>query len=258
MQNRKIARLLFLASLAIVAILTGCPPPESIQPSGLRFTGLGVDKTDKKKIYLYFDKALSNKVSYTPSFMAITKGSRKSELIDDGESGGGGDYRIISTFNGRVTVRLIRENLVEGTLYGVKLQDWFISEQGGRDSAASTKYFFYGGNSPEKDEISPLAFKGSSNTKMRLSFKDDVVIGDSSRIKVKVKPVDGTYRDASGTFRADPPHRGIIFTLSTPARDGEEYKATVKPGAVFAGKNPVQLTNTEDLDFGTVTYSDSP
>ena len=85
-----------------------------------------------------------------------------------------------------------------------------------------------------------------------------MVIGDTSRIKVKVKPVDGTYRDASGTFRADPPHRRIIFTLSTPAKDGEEYKATVKPGAVFAGKNSVQLTNTVDLDFGPITYRDSP
>ena len=268
-KNRKIVRLLFLALLTIALILTACPSADSSRvdsnaadsgdggssgggavSSKFNFTGLGLD-SNTKKIIAYFDKDLSDKAADKPvaSRITVKKGS------DTLEWGEGKDYTL-SVEDGRLIITL-RDNL-ESVKYTVELQAGAVKDADGGTNTASTKDFTKGSTTaPEKASTDELIFDTSNSSKLKIAFKRDVTIGDASKIKVQWKASDSEdYGAASGTAAVDPEARKVVvFTLDTPASNGNVFKVTVKPGAVFEGTDPTRFTNAADLDFMELTYS---
>ena len=258
-KNRKIARLLFLASLGIAAIMTACPSTESSGGGGgkvsskLSFTGLGLD-SDAKKIIAYFDKDLSNEEADKPVASKITV-KKGDTILKWGE---GKDYTL-EVEGGKLIIMLTEAT--ESAKYTVALKAGAVKDADGETNAASTKDFTKGTTTePAAANTNKLLFgSGGNSEKLKISFEGDITIGNASKIKVQWKTsssaADDSYIDAEGTAAMDPEDEKVVwFTLSSSPSNGNFFQVMVEPGAVFAGTDPTQLTNTANLDFGDKEY----
>ena len=221
--------------------------------SKLSFTGLGLD-SDAKKIIAYFDKDLSDEEADKPVASRITV-KKGDTILKWGE---GKDYTL-EVEGGRLIIMLTEAT--ENAKYTVALKAGAVKDADGETNAASTKDFTKGTTTePAAANANKLLFgSGGNSEKLKISFGGDITIGNASKIKVQWKTsssaADGSYIDAEGTAAADPENEKVVwFTLNNSPSNGNVFKVTVKPGAVFTGDDPTRFTNAADLDFGDKAY----
>ena len=252
MKRKKISGLLSLATLAIVSILTACPPPadsgggskgDSI--SGPSFQNLSIDVA-KKKIIVFFNTDISG----TPdaSKISLKKGSATLTLTTD---------YTLAIESGRLVITL-KVAPKENDKYTLELQGGAVKNAKGKDSTANT--------SSENKTLTvgiipaianPLAFQANSDTVLTLAFNTDIEIFDSKKIKVEVKADDAEgFTAARASSMVDTTTTTQLnLTLGTAATHGNVYRVKVGAGAIKATAS--NLANTAELSSSQTTYSTS-
>ena len=258
MKSIKIKRLIFLAALVIVAVLTGCPPADSggadnggdskgDSVPGPTFKNLGIDVAEKK-IIVFFNTDISG----TPdaSKISLKKGSITLKLTTD---------YTLTIEQGRLVMTL-KVAPKENEQYTVELQGGAVQDANGKSSTANTS----SNNKTLTVGIIPaitpdsLTFKANSNKILTLAFNTNIEIVAKAKIRVEVQTA-GTrkFTAASATSMVDTKNKNRLeLTLGTPATHGNVYKVTVGAGAIKATES--NLANTGALSSSQTTWSTSP
>ena len=244
MQNRKIARLLSLSSLAIVAVLTGCPSTNK-GTSDFNFTGFSVESASKK-IFVHFDKAVSGKAGDKPvaNKIMVKKDSGALEAAK---------YKL-SVESGKLVITLV-DAITPSSTYTVELKAGAVKDTKGKTNTAKERTL--APNLPPPSLVANnLAFEASSKKKLKLTFTKEVEIADTSKIKVKLQAKGaGAFKDAKATIKMDSDKKIVLLTLSTDATSKDKYKVVLEAGAVRDKAS--QKVNHEEISSAEKAYSGS-
>ena len=255
MKRKKTSRLLCLATLAIVSILTACPAAESggagsgggskgDSVTGPKFQSLDIDVAQKKIIVSF-----NTKISGKPDASRITVKRGPTPLL-------AAEYTP-TIENGKLIIKL---NTVptSGAQYTVELQAGAVKDANGKANIANTA---------SKDKtltvsfiqaVTPgaLTFKANSNTVLTLSFNTNIEIVDRAKIRMEVKP-DGNEKFSNAPVSSIKVNtRTLELTLAKPAVDDNVYRVKVGVGALRATVS--KLANAGELTSSETTYSTSP
>ena len=250
MKRKKISKLLFLAALTIMAILTACPAADSTGGSKLGpvFEKLGIDAKDKKRIIVYFN----TKISGAPDASRITVKRGDTTLKKT-------DYTP-TVEDGRLVITL-KVKPKPGVKYTVEIQAGAIRDANGNTSnsntASKSKTLAVDGTIVPSITQDSLIFKANSNAVLTLSFNTNVEIVDDSKIRVEVKP-DGkeTFVNAPTASNRMNTKTLLELTLATAATHKNVYRVKLGTGAIRATAS--NLANKTELTSSKITYSTSP
>ena len=254
MKRKKISRLLCLATLVIVAILTACPAADSISAdsgknskkdsvSGPKFQSLDIDVV-KKKIIVSFNTKISGKPD--ASRITVKRGSTPLSAAE----------YTPTIENGKLIIKL-HAVPTSGAQYTVELQGGAVKDANGKANTSS-KDKTLTVSLIQAITTGSLTFKANSGKVLTLSFNTNIEIVDKSKIKVEVRtggtekftavPVTSAVNTTTGNL--------LELTLAIPAIDDNVYRVKVGAGALRATES--KLLNAEDLSSSEITYSTSP
>ena len=254
MKSIKIARLLFLAALVIVAILTACPSADSGNADkggdsvpGPTFKNLGINLAEQK-IIVFFNTDISG----TPDASKITLKKGSSTLKPTT------DYTL--AIEKGTLVMTLKVALKTGDKYTVELQGGAVKDAKGKASTANTssnnKTLTVGVIPAIKPDY--LTFRPNSKTVLTLAFNTNIEIVAPAKIRVEVQTGGtGKFTATPATSMVDTTTQTLLkLTLSTPATHNNVYKVKVGAGAIKAKES--NLANTGALTSSQTTWSTSP
>ena len=254
MKSIKIARLLFLAALAIVAVLTGCPAADSggddkggDSVPGPTFKNLGINIAEQK-IIVFFNTDIQG--THDASRITLKKGSITLKLTTD---------YTLAIEQGTLVITL-KVAPKENEQYTVELQGGAVKGAKGKASTANTssnKKTLTVGIIPA---ITPdsLTFKPNSDTVLTLAFNTNIEIVAPAKIRVEVQAGGtGKFTAAGATSMVDTKNKTLLeLTLGTAATHNNIYRVRVGAGAIKAKES--NLANTKELSSSQTTWSTRP
>ena len=254
-KNRKIARLLFLASLAIAAILTACPSTDKDgeKASGFKFRAVS-SNTASRNIHVYFEKDLAAAAAADAKKKKAAHPDPAKIVIKDGSTTlDKADYSLAIGSSKELVITIGSAKFTATKEYTVEIKAGAV-----KDGAAKSKLT----NAAKTIKVTPnhaiptlkgsdslILKSGDSNKKtLQLVFQtNSVEIIDAKKIHVELKTTE--YGDAEVTAKKllSSDKKIIEITLKNAYSSGQTYRVTVKPGAVKDASATSKLTNFEDL-----------